>query len=493
MIGSGGFHSIAETAAWWVRLAGREVLLSTIVFVVVLALWWPLRRRNPAFGCALWTLVFLRLVLPPELAHPLSAGAFLGRYLEVPAVTSMPAIAATVGPSVASGPLDAADVAVLPGASSVLPVALVVLWLQGLGLYLFFYLRRGRLCRRLVREARTLDAGSVTDLGGAWCRRLGIRRQVVIKATASRISPFTVGTWRPVVVLPEVLLDEEVSTESALAHELVHVARWDSLWLRLQHLVQALYFFHPVAWLSGRVLAEERERLCDETVLSYGVLSRRDYATSLVTVLKLEAMELDVPHLWTHKRRWEMRIRTILSPSGTSSRFGRWSTLAAALVLGVFLLPLAGATAVGEPSPEPQAEVTPELGNPLPGGRISSRYGKTKDPWNQKVVQHQGIDVVADEGTPILAAAAGVVEVATTEYEPKPGSGTVVVVDHGGGLKTYYGHLKAFSVEVGQKVARHDVLGEVGNTGRSTGSHLHFEAWRDGEPLDPASLVPAWK
>lgn len=487
---------ILEASAALVRFAGREVLLSTVVFAIVLALWWPLRRRSPALGCALWTLVFLRLLLPPDLAHPFSAGALLGRYLEAPAVAAEPGVG-VAGPFAGFGPLDSGET-LMPGVTaSVLPVALVVLWLQGLALYLFFYLRRLRRCGRLVREARPLGAGPVTDLVREWCRRLGIRRRVEVRATAARISPFTTGTSRPVVVLPEVLLADAVATESALAHELVHVARWDSLWLRLQHLIQALYFFHPVAWLSGRVLTEERERLCDETVLSYGVLSRRDYATSLVTVLKLEAVELGVPHLWTHKRRWEMRIRTILSRSGASSRLGRWSMTAAVLALGAFLLPLAGSTAVGAsaPSPEPgaQAQMVSELANPLPGGHISSRFGKMKDPWKHEVVQHKGIDVVAEEGTPIHAAEAGVVEVAATEYAPKPGSGTVVVVDHGGGLKTYYGHLKSFSVEVGQKVARNDVLGEVGNTGRSTGPHLHFEAWRDGEPVDPATLVPAWK
>ena len=188
-----------------------------------------------------------------------------------------------------------------------------------------------------------------------------------------------------------------------------------------------------------------------------------------------------------------MRIRTILSPPRAASRLGRRSLFAAVLVLGVFLLPLAGASAVGEASPEPAAEAASDWGNPLPEGRVSSRYGQSKDPWNDKLVQHQGVDVVAEEGTPILAPAAGVVELATTEYEPRPASGTVVVVDHGGGVKTLYAHLSAISVAVGQKVARHDVLGEVGNTGRSTGPHLHFEAWRDGEPVDPASLVLAWR
>lgn len=482
-----------EASASLVRFAGREVLLSTVVFAVVLALWWPLRRRGAGLGCALWTLVFLRLVLPPDLALPWSAGSFLGRYLEGTAVTLEPGAAAASPAGL--GPMDSGAGSV-PGASaSVLPAALAVVWVLGLWLYVFSYLRRTRRCRRLVREARTLDGGPVTDLARAWRRRLGIRRRVEVRATAERISPFTAGTFRPVVVLPEVLLADAVATESALAHELVHVARWDSLWLRLQHLVQALYFFHPVAWLSGRVLTEERERLCDETVLSFGVLSRRDYARSLVTVLKLEAVELGVPHLWTHKRRWEMRIRTILKSSGTSSRLARWSTMAAVLVLAVFLLPLAGVTAAGEPSPAPAGEpqAAAGLANPLPGGHISNRYGKSRDPWSHEVVQHTGIDVVAGEGTPVLAAQAGVVEVAATEYAPKPGSGTVVVVDHGGGLKTYYGHLKSLSVEVGQKVARNDVLGEVGNTGRSTGPHLHFEAWRDGAPVDPATLVPDWK
>ena len=306
------------------------------------------------------------------------------------------------------------------------------------------------------------------------------------------MSPFPVGSLRPVVFLPRPVLADAAVLESALAHELAHVARWDSLWLRLQHLVQAFYFFHPLVWLAARELDREREQICDAMVLTRGVAARA-YAGSLLAVLKLEPRRLGVPQLINRKRRLAMRIHSILTPPTRRGPEPR-TALAIALVLGLFLLPLAAGTAAGDGSSGSQTAAASEarLANPLPGSRITMRYGDQKDPWNGEPVFHKGIDLKGDHGTPVLAPAGGVVEVATTHYEPSPGAGTVVIVDHGGGLKTFYAHLGALKVQEGDRVTRRDVLAEVGSTGRSTGPHLHFETWRDGEPVDPAQLVPEW-
>ena len=98
---------------------------------------------------------------------------------------------------------------------------------------------------------------------------------------------------------------------------------------------------------------------------------------------------------------------------------------------------------------------------------------------------HGGVDISAPMHTPVIAPAAGTVTFAGTEA----GLGNVVIVSHGYGLKTTYGHLSKARVKAGQTVKRGDILGEVGSTGLSTGPHLHYEVEVHGRPVDPTKYI----
>ena len=98
---------------------------------------------------------------------------------------------------------------------------------------------------------------------------------------------------------------------------------------------------------------------------------------------------------------------------------------------------------------------------------------------------HQGIDIAAEMGTPIVAAADGVVTAAGWNG----GYGNMVDVDHGSGVVTRYGHASAVAVTVGQQVRRGQVIAYVGSTGRSTGPHLHYEVRVGGQPVNPAAYL----
>jgi len=111
-------------------------------------------------------------------------------------------------------------------------------------------------------------------------------------------------------------------------------------------------------------------------------------------------------------------------------------------------------------------------------GRISQRE------W----ACHHAIDVAAPIGVPIYAAAAG--EVVVAGYTEYPGYGRMVVVRHAGGYQTLYGHLSASYVRVGDHVAKGELIGRMGSTGRSTGSHLHFEVSSGSWLLDPLQVLP---
>jgi murein DD-endopeptidase MepM/ murein hydrolase activator NlpD len=102
---------------------------------------------------------------------------------------------------------------------------------------------------------------------------------------------------------------------------------------------------------------------------------------------------------------------------------------------------------------------------------------------------HTGVDLAAPAGTPILAAAAGTVAAATSEYDGEPARGLVVVLDHGQGYMTYYGHLESIDVPVGDPVDAGATIGLVGSTGLSTGPHVHFEIWAGGESVNPLDYI----
>jgi len=511
--------AFSSSARALLSVLGQEVVYSTIVFAIVLCLCWvPRRLASASLGQALWGLVLLRLVLPTDLALPWSARSILDRSalpIHTEWFDSTPRPPATAGAVVGQereAPA-AGRAGEAPATAGVAPVALALAWALGVVVLAGLLARRRRRYRELVRHAQPVRDARLQTLKERWRQELGIRRRVRLVGSDARVSPFTLGLVRPVVFCPRSLIDHPQPrlAECALAHELAHVKRWDDLWIGLQVIIQVLYFFHPVAWVSGRRLNQERERICDGMVLARGLVDAKTYARSLVAVLKLQ---LDppgpVPAFENRKRRFIMRLEEI---QNHSRRSPATSTLPAlfVLVLGTFLLPMA---ATGDPpqvpekpaavAEQPEVERGPAttmpttlptltLINPLPQGRVTSRFGPRIDPFTRELAHHNGIDVAAPRGTPIQAPAPGVVEVATEQYREGERFGTVVVLDHQNGLKTLFAHLESFTVEVGQRVAASDLFATVGSTGISSAPHLHFEVLQDGQPVDPGEFVEAWQ
>jgi len=118
-------------------------------------------------------------------------------------------------------------------------------------------------------------------------------------------------------------------------------------------------------------------------------------------------------------------------------------------------------------------------------GWLSSSMGNRADPFTGEKDFHPGLDISADKGDPVYATADGKVVNASAAGN----YGNLVILDHGYGLETRYGHLSAFKVELGQTVKRGDLVGLVGSTGRATSSHLHYEVRANGRILNPLQLL----
>lgn len=115
------------------------------------------------------------------------------------------------------------------------------------------------------------------------------------------------------------------------------------------------------------------------------------------------------------------------------------------------------------------------------GVSLTSGFGMRGDPFNGTARAHRGLDLAAPYGSPVIATSPGVVARAGW----MGGYGNCVIVDHGGGVETRYGHLAAITVAPGQQIGRGGVLGYVGSTGRSTGPHLHYEVRVNGAAVNP--------
>ena len=124
-------------------------------------------------------------------------------------------------------------------------------------------------------------------------------------------------------------------------------------------------------------------------------------------------------------------------------------------------------------------------GRPIKKGWMSSRFGRRNDPITGKRAWHNGVDFAGSEGDDIVTVAAGVVVYAG----PRSGYGKMIEINHGGGFASRYGHHKDLIVKVGDIVKKGQVIGLMGSSGRSTGPHVHFEVFKNGRAVDPATYI----
>lgn len=363
--------SPAEQVQWLLDGMGRQVLYTALAAAVAGAAIAFLRIRSGAVREALWGLVLLRLVLPTDLASPVSLRALVA---PVP-VAEAPALpVATTG--LAVPPTQAFGSPALVTARPVWTAVLAAGWLAVGGALLGLAAVRWTRFRGVARAGSPVRDQCVLDAANLLRARLGIGREVELRASSTSLAPFTLGLWRPVIVLPEAMLAwPTTALAPVLAHELAHVARLDGLRAALAQLARALQAPNPVAWLAFAQWVEARERACDELAVTACEVPGRELARSLVAVAQLQvlgsaplvAAPLGAGSATLHRR--VTRLAAGVVPGPARRRLG----VAAVLAAGALVLPMApysagqaGGTGQGPTSPPPAPAVAARTSSPAP-------------------------------------------------------------------------------------------------------------------------------
>ncbi len=376
-------------------------------------------------------------------------------------------------PIIAEGDIGPVVVAALPQGSQ---PHLVIDWGQGLavaacalyGVGVAWY--GARLALAWIRLGRTVAMATPTEAWGE-----GVR------VTRASLPPLAWG--QSTVLLPQVLLDHLSPAQVRLivAHEREHLRRGDTAAFTCFAVIDAVFWFNPFIRRQTRICRAAAEVACDAGVVRALPEQRHSYAETLIRTLRLNLGDMGgaVPAM-AFLAEYRLRLTQILQPA-QQGRSRLWLFFAGVILI----VPVAFAQFAWSQSPAvvgaPRMMHTP-IDLPL-----TSTYGRRTDPFGGQMAFHQGVDFTAPVGTPVYAAADGRVTVAKF----LPGFGEVVEIDHGGDLKTRYAHLDHAVVTVGAAVTAGQVVALSGNTGKTTGPHLHFEVWQAGHTVDPSAFLPA--
>lgn len=494
---------------------------------IVLLISWLLiaigKVKSARWQHALWLLVLIRLALPPDYSHPFSSRNLLAKlpfyekiihYFHFDQNRTLVEFDGNPGISIddqynhASGN-DLKLWQMNSTQQARLFAGLFNAWLAGISLFFMIYLTKLNRFHLMIKRATPVNAQTILHITKDWCAHFHIKNSIRLVSSDEYLSPFTIGTFNPIIYLPNHIFENKhkLHLESIIAHELAHIKRFDNLWIKIQSMLQIIYFFNPVAWYVKSKIGLSRECICDSMVLSREKIAISNYGSGIMTVLKLNlfgAEEINVlPGFGSQSKKMMYRINHL---KGTKMK-GKYQSL---LIFGtlfflvIFVLPMAGSVLkknarlensnfqliAAENSISSNAEISlqnesVEFTLPLKTGRISAPFGNMKDPYTKKIVHHNGIDMAAPIGTEIFAAAGGVVEIAAVEK----GLGKHILLQHENSYQTFYSHCDSLLVQSGQQVKSGEVIAHVGTTGRSTGPHLHFEIRKVGEPRDPQDYL----
>ena len=358
---------------------------------------------------------------------------------------------------------------------------LMILYMTGLFLRLFrLYWGRHRI-RRIVKSASVF--------------RIKADEHILISSKIH--SPFAYSpigpSARSYIVLPE-SFKMDISAEQiefVLKHERAHIARRDDQTGLILRIILCLCWISPFAHGLFKHWSQSTELRCDMAVTAKcNFEMRRHYAETLVTALHIMAgrvRQYPAAAFSTHRIRNEkMRIKHIMAGTQPSYKRRRDSVYLSLIVTPIAMIGMISTASISMADPSRETHPRNWVSSDMVTGKLTSKFGPAADPFTEgKVRNHYGIDIAASIGTPIYAPMDGVVLSATDLYDGKPNYGKVVVFQSENGVVTLFSHLNAYQVKAGQVLQKGEQLAEIGNSGKSTGPHVHIETYQDGKRVDP--------
>jgi TonB family protein len=286
-----GPDKLAEfSAVLWPALAEHLWQATIIAGLCFLAL--PAFRGAAAKSRhALWVLAFVRFAIPPSLvffvANHWGGHPGLDSGIKNPLQQVSETVAQVARPLMLTGQQPTAFASATADHPEVYSI-LTLIWIAGCALFVSrWWFRQYRLARSFRVGGKEIGSELMSTLESLK-DKLGIRRSARLRVVWRGSEPGVYGIWRLVLVLPEEMTRQlgPAEVEAVLAHELVHVARWDNLWSNMQMLVCCIFWFYPIVWLLDRCLIAERERSCDERVI--GALGNSQaYASGLIKIMSI--------------------------------------------------------------------------------------------------------------------------------------------------------------------------------------------------------------
>jgi murein DD-endopeptidase MepM/ murein hydrolase activator NlpD len=273
-----------------------------------------------------------------------------------------------------------------------------------------------------------------------------------------------------------------------LRHEITHIQlkhSWDVL---LTEVFIAFFWFNPLLSFYRKSLKSIHEFQADKNVLETGV------KTSNYLQLLLQSLEVQKPNnIYNYFNQSILKKRVIMLTKPTSKSLSKLvyllPLLACTLLISAFSKPIADNNTFIKQIIIPNYKKSIPSIFPVKNGTkkdITAHFAeKSKHPSVNKAVIHIGVDVRATQGTPVIATANGVVSKASLAGD----WGNLIVITHSNGYTSWYAHLKGFNAKENQTVKKGDIIGYVGNTGKSTGYHLHYEVKQNGQNLNPLDYM----
>lgn len=490
---------------------GSAMVLLVLVLRLLLKKYLP-RGIFPTLWCA----AAVRLLLPITIPTHLSVWNLL--YTPV-AVQSNGVISDALMPfpslATNSTAKPAADIA------GISPMLLV--WLVCAILFAAYFVIGYACMVRRFRGTRIAPQPSIDAL----LDRFRFSRDPRICVSSSRRAPLTFGVFRPTVLLPEDLPVGDAQFQLVLAHELAHIRRKDCLRKLLLTVCLCLYWWNPLVWLMVWLANRDMELACDEAVLrALGPDCRKAYALTLLDMAQRNPKSAPLCSGFA-KSSAEERIRAILSFKRIPAWVGICVSVLFVLTASVFTTQAASPSAIPEIVPTVQEEIPEEnvavsvpVSEPLSttppimpeqeaeseieletqtrsevrayifpledtSVEVTNPYGWQEHPVTKQKSLHSGVDLAADYGTNVLAVADGTV----LDCSYDMAYGYILTLEHADGVQTQYAHLSEFLVKAGDAVRQGQIIAKTGDSGWSTGPHLHLGVLINGETADPLEAL----